>query len=136
MLTINNVNYGYKKNSSLFEGLEFVLDPGKITGLLGKNGAGKSTLLRLITGAYFPKNGTIALHDKHTKNRNVETLSSMYFLQEDDVLPKYAISKYVNTYAPFYLNFSRSQFSSMLEKFEIDSTKNISALSFGQKKKS
>ncbi len=135
MLTINNVHYGYKKNSSLFEGLEFVLDPGKITGLLGKNGAGKSTLLRLITGAYFPKNGTIALHDKHTKNRNVETLSSMYFLQEDDVLPKYAISKYVNTYAPFYPNFSRSQFSSMLEKFEIDSTKNISALSFGQKKK-
>ncbi len=135
MLTINNVHYGYKKNSKLFEGLEFSLDPGKITGLLGKNGAGKSTLLRLISGAYFTKNGSISFGDKPTKDRDVDTLSSIYFLQEDDVLPKYKITHYVNNYAPFYPNFNHQHFASMLKKFDIDGSKKISELSFGQKKK-
>ncbi len=135
MLTINNLHYGYKKNSSLFEGLEFVLDPGKITGLLGKNGAGKSTLLRLLTGAYFPKTGNISFNDMPTKNRDVNLLSSIYFLQEDDVLPSYRISRFLDFYAPFYPSFSRNDFFSMLEKFDVDHTQKISALSFGQKKK-
>jgi ABC-2 type transport system ATP-binding protein len=135
MLTINNIHYGYKKNQSLFDGLDFVLEPGKISGLLGKNGAGKSTLLRLITGAYFPKQGSLEFGGTPTLKRNVDTLSSLYFLQEDDVLPSYKIGQYVSNYSPFYPHFSESDFSAMLEKFEIDAIQKMKDLSFGQKKK-
>lgn len=35
--------------------------PGEVHGLLGENGAGKSTLLKILSGAYQPDAGTIAL---------------------------------------------------------------------------
>jgi ABC-type transport system involved in cytochrome c biogenesis ATPase subunit len=34
----------------LFSGLDLVIAPGEITGLVGANGAGKSTLLRILAG--------------------------------------------------------------------------------------
>jgi ABC-2 type transport system ATP-binding protein len=30
------------------------VEPGTVTGLLGRNGAGKTTLMRIITGQEFP----------------------------------------------------------------------------------
>jgi ATPase subunit of ABC transporter with duplicated ATPase domains len=46
---------------SLFSGLDLVIAPGDVIGLIGANGAGKSTLLRLLAGELDPENGTIAL---------------------------------------------------------------------------
>ncbi len=135
MLTIENVHYGYRKNQSLFNGLDFTLEPGKISGLLGKNGSGKSTLLRLISGAYFPQDGNISFEGNPTQKRDVETQASIYFLQEDDELPSYKISQYLNFYTPFYPEFSKIDFNKMLEDFEVDPSKKIKDLSFGQKKK-
>ncbi|QHC24443.1 ABC-F family ATP-binding cassette domain-containing protein [Streptomyces sp. GS7] len=45
----------------LFSGLDLVVAPGDVVGLVGANGAGKSTLLRLLAGLASPENGTLAL---------------------------------------------------------------------------
>jgi ABC-2 type transport system ATP-binding protein len=39
--------------------ISFHLDEGSIFGLLGPNGAGKTTLIRMITGIFYPDEGTI-----------------------------------------------------------------------------
>jgi ABC-2 type transport system ATP-binding protein len=39
--------------------LSFHLDQGSIFGLLGPNGAGKTTLIRMITGIFYPDEGSI-----------------------------------------------------------------------------
>ncbi|HYF81739.1 MAG TPA: ATP-binding cassette domain-containing protein [Clostridia bacterium] len=39
--------------------ISFEIEPGTITGLLGKNGAGKSTLIKMMTGVLFPSSGEI-----------------------------------------------------------------------------
>src|ERR1700722_4192809 len=39
--------------------LSFQLDQGSIFGLLGPNGAGKTTLIRMITGIFYPDEGSI-----------------------------------------------------------------------------
>jgi ATPase subunit of ABC transporter with duplicated ATPase domains len=46
----------------LFEGLDLVVAPGDVIGLVGANGAGKSTLLRIVAGLERPEGGAIQLH--------------------------------------------------------------------------
>ncbi|MEU5576327.1 ABC-F family ATP-binding cassette domain-containing protein [Streptomyces huasconensis] len=46
---------------TLFSGLELVVAPGDVIGLVGANGAGKSTLLRLLAGLDTPEAGELRL---------------------------------------------------------------------------
>ncbi|TQF06010.1 ABC-F family ATP-binding cassette domain-containing protein [Kitasatospora acidiphila] len=46
---------------TLFSGLDLVVAPGEVIGLVGVNGAGKSTLLRLLAGLDRPEHGSITL---------------------------------------------------------------------------
>ncbi|MCT7353195.1 ATP-binding cassette domain-containing protein [Streptomyces sp. 15-116A] len=46
---------------SLFSGLDLVVAPGDVIGLVGANGAGKSTLLRLLAGLTAPEEGELWL---------------------------------------------------------------------------
>jgi ATPase subunit of ABC transporter with duplicated ATPase domains len=45
----------------LFSGLDLVVAPGDVVGLVGANGAGKSTLLRVLAGLQAPDHGTVRL---------------------------------------------------------------------------
>ena len=45
----------------LFSGLDLVIGPGDVVGLVGVNGAGKSTLLRMLAGETTPEEGTVAV---------------------------------------------------------------------------
>ncbi|MEU9793199.1 ABC-F family ATP-binding cassette domain-containing protein [Streptomyces sparsogenes] len=50
---------------TLFSGLDLVVAPGEVIGLVGVNGAGKSTLLRLLAGLTEPEQGTVRLSPPH-----------------------------------------------------------------------
>jgi ATPase subunit of ABC transporter with duplicated ATPase domains len=46
---------------ALFDGLDLVVAPGDVIGLVGVNGAGKSTLLKTLAGLLTPEAGTVQL---------------------------------------------------------------------------
>ncbi len=48
----------------LFSGVDLVVSPGEVTGLVGANGAGKSTLLRMLAGlgAEAAEGGSVSLN--------------------------------------------------------------------------
>ena len=46
---------------ALFSGLDLVVAPGDVVGLVGANGAGKSTLLRILAGLAAAEAGTVTL---------------------------------------------------------------------------
>ncbi|WP_436761841.1 ABC-F family ATP-binding cassette domain-containing protein [Streptosporangium sp. V21-05] len=46
---------------ALFAGLDLVVAPGDIVGLVGVNGAGKSTLMRILAGLLPPEHGSVRL---------------------------------------------------------------------------
>jgi ATPase subunit of ABC transporter with duplicated ATPase domains len=48
-------------SEQLFSGLDLVVAPGDVVGLVGPNGAGKSTLLRILAGLVAPEEGVVSL---------------------------------------------------------------------------
>src|SRR5450756_1703526 len=73
-------------NHVLFSGLDLVIAPGEVTGVVGVNGAGKSTLLRLLAGldkgaleqgsiALSPQTATVGYLPQEPDRRGDETVS-------------------------------------------------------------
>jgi len=52
----------YYGDSHVLHGVSFVLQPGRLLGLLGRNGAGKTTCMSTIMGFLRPRSGTINLY--------------------------------------------------------------------------
>ena len=61
-LTLSDVNVTIK-GSHILQGVNFEIEAGVVTGLLGRNGVGKSTTLRSIVGL-VPRVGSIKLFDE------------------------------------------------------------------------
>ncbi len=64
---------------SLFTGLDLVVAPGDVVGLVGANGAGKSTLLAILAGLQPPEDGTV--------ERSPRTANVGYLPQEPERRP-------------------------------------------------
>ncbi|MGL5740462.1 MAG: heme ABC transporter ATP-binding protein/permease CydC [Plesiomonas shigelloides] len=62
-LNIQHVTFGYTPDQPVLRDVSLHLAAGERIALLGKTGCGKSTLLNLLTRAYDPQHGTIALGD-------------------------------------------------------------------------
>jgi ABC-2 type transport system ATP-binding protein len=54
--------YGSK---TAVDGINFQVQPGRVTGFLGPNGAGKSTTMRMIVGLDQPSAGTVTLNGQN-----------------------------------------------------------------------
>lgn len=135
MVELKNIEFGYKKKKSLFNNLNLQLSGGSIYGLLGKNGAGKTSLLKHIAGLLFPHKGECLVNGKAVGQRQPEVLQDIYIIPEEFALPPASISQFVASTAPFYPNFSREQLNGYLAEFELTGEEELSAMSFGQKKK-
>ena len=46
------------------DGVDFTVEPGRVTGFLGPNGAGKSTTMRMILGLDRPTSGSVTVNGK------------------------------------------------------------------------
>lgn len=135
MIQINNLSFNYGKRKEVFRNLNLTLSAGNVYGLLGKNGAGKSSLLRNIAGLLFPTAGTCKVNGYTAQDRLPSFLQELYFLPEEFHTPPVKIREFVDTYAPFYPNFSRKQFAEYLQEFQLSDNEKFTELSLGQKKK-
>ena len=62
-ITFENVGKAYSKSGgttvTALEGVSLAMEPGSITGIIGRSGAGKSTLLRMVNGIERPTTGSV-----------------------------------------------------------------------------
>jgi len=61
MIKVENLSKRYGEKLAV-EGLDFVVQPGIVTGFLGPNGAGKSTTMRMIAGLDEPTAGRVLVN--------------------------------------------------------------------------
>ena len=59
ILDVDNVSFGYTKDSLLFENFSISLKKGEVKAIVGASGAGKSTLFELILKNLKPFSGKI-----------------------------------------------------------------------------
>jgi len=111
------------------------LEPGSITGLLGKNGAGKTSLLKLLTGLLHPQSGELSVLDQNPRKRQVSMLNDVFLVPEEFYFPAISIADYIKAYAPFYPRFDHPMMDRILVEFELRAESNLQKLSHGQKKK-
>ena len=74
-LRMINISKSFGANLVL-DGVDFSVDGGEITALLGENGAGKSTLMNILGGVIPRNGGVIKLDDKevdfHTPRESLD----------------------------------------------------------------
>jgi len=135
MIEINKLSFSYKKNHKLFDNLNLKTKKGHIYGLLGKNGAGKTTLLKQVCGLLFPHEGICSIDNLISKTRNPKFLKKFYFIPEEFNTPAISVERYINIYAPFYPNFSKTDFDSYTKQLNVPTDNKLNKMSYGQKKK-
>lgn len=75
LLEVNDLRAFYGKTAAL-HGIDFAMDEGSVTALLGANGAGKTTTLRAISGM-IKRTGDIKLRDQSLMKSQTEDIVRM-----------------------------------------------------------
>ncbi len=136
MIKIDHLTFAYKKQPDLYKDLSLDIKSGSIVGLLGKNGAGKSTLLKLIAGLLKKQNsGFIQVLGFDPNKRRPELLQELFFIPEEFELPATKIEAYIKAISGYYPRFDHAKMDQILSEFELDKSRKLTKLSYGQKKK-
>jgi len=64
-IVAEKISFGYTSNDFLFKKLDFNINRGEITGLIGPTGSGKSSLGQMISSLLKPSEGHIKYLDNH-----------------------------------------------------------------------
>lgn len=87
---IQNISFGYKKETPLFHDFSLTLNKGEVKAIVGESGAGKSTLFELILKNLKPSSGTL----KHAK------LSEVFQDPYSSFHPSYSLLNQIEDVAP------------------------------------
>jgi ABC-2 type transport system ATP-binding protein len=114
------------------EDVTFDLEPGSITGLLGRNGAGKTTLMRIVAGHEFASAGTVTVLGVNPVE-NETVLRQMVFVREDQSYPDFRVRQVMQAASWFYPNWSHELAGALLEEFNLPLNRKVKKLSRGMR---
>lgn len=58
---IENLSFGYKQDEPILQGVNFQMEPGTVTAVVGPSGGGKTTLFQVLERYYLPQKGRVML---------------------------------------------------------------------------
>ena len=75
-IELKKVEFSYptRKEQTILNGLDMVIEPGKTVALVGASGGGKSTVIGLVQRLYDVKSGEILVDGENVKDINVRSL--------------------------------------------------------------
>lgn len=73
-IEIRNLNFSFGSSDPVLKGINFVINKGEITAMVGATGSGKSTITNLLLRFYDSPKDTIFIDDVDIREYNVESL--------------------------------------------------------------
>ncbi|MDP7014765.1 MAG: ABC transporter ATP-binding protein [Pirellulaceae bacterium] len=114
--------------------VSFELPRGYIMGLIGANGAGKTTILKLILNLIRRDSGRITVFGKDNLQDEVEVKRNIGFVHD---VPRFyddaKLKDIGRAVAPFYPNWDRARFDTLVGEFGLPMRKKFKTLSTGMK---
>ena len=121
----------YRDQAALAD-VSLTVEPGTVTGLLGRNGAGKTTLMRIVTGLEFPTSGSIRVFGE-APAENEAVLRRMVFVREDQAYPDLRVSHVIRVASWFYPNWNGDLARQLVTDFDLPMQRRIRKLSRGMR---
>lgn len=95
MLSLNNISFSYDRQNKILDQVNFQIEKGEITAILGNSGSGKSTLLNIIAGLEFPMEGQIVLGQTDITDLPCEKRNIGLIFQDYALFPHLTVEKNV-----------------------------------------
>ena len=133
MLKISHLQKNYR-GFSLDCSME--VQPGMITGLIGRNGSGKSTTFKALLGLIHPDGGEIEVFGKKAEELKPEDKQKLGVVFADSGFSMYLTAAGVaNIMKSIYPDFDREKFLQQCRRFNLPTDKKIKEFSTGMKAK-
>jgi len=134
VVEIRNLTKNYGKSRGIVD-VSLSVEQGEIFGFIGPNGAGKSTTIRTLLGLIHPTSGSATIFGKSC-SEDPEVLKEVGYLPSEvfyyDNMRVIDLLKYS---ASFYKKDCTKRIHELAEIMDLDLSKKIDDLSFGNKKK-
>jgi ABC-2 type transport system ATP-binding protein len=135
IIEINGLTKYYGKHMGI-DGVTFRVEEGEIYGFIGPNGAGKSTTIRTLLALIHPTGGSAAIFGKDCiKEAEVIAKDVGYLPSEVNYYENMKVSELLNYTARLYGKDCRKKTDELCSRLNLDVTRKIADLSFGNKKK-
>lgn len=134
IVKIENLRKYYGNNRGI-ENVTFSVNKGEIFGFIGPNGSGKSTTIRILMGLIKKDSGNATVFDKEAgPDSSFINKRVGYVPSEINFYNDMRVGEFLD-YSSKLKNGEGSDYSELVTLFELDVTKRIKELSFGNKKK-
>ncbi len=133
VITVNELahSYGSKK---VFENVNFSLEKGSITGLLGKNGAGKTTIINILNGFLRPTSGTAYIYNEEAHILSNATKEKIGFLIEGHIQYNFmSIAQIEHFYSGFYTKWDKNRYYELIDLMHLKPNHKLKDMSCGQR---
>ena len=136
IIEVKKLNKIYDKTIAVKD-LSFVINKGKIIGLLGPNGCGKTTTIAMILGLVKPTSGEVIIKGKNIEKERINLLEKMNFISPYVELPKkLTVEENLKVYAGLYgVKNANEKISELVNELRLNKflKKKTGELSSGQK---
>jgi len=132
-IEIENLTYAYGKTEAL-HGLNLRVEPGRCYGLFGRNGAGKTTTMKCLLNLLRPQSGSVRVFGLDPVTHEVAVKRRLAYVPDQVAFyPWMTIRETLDYLTSFREHWNRATEQELLQRFRLDPSQRISALSKGQR---
>ena len=134
-IAISRLTKTYGKTTGV-EDLTLQVEKGEFFGFIGPNGAGKSTTIRTLLGLIRPTKGSAWVLGYNIKKGQKEILRRTGYLSSEAVFyPDMRVKELLRLSEKLHRKKCRQQADELCERLQLDPSRKIEDLSFGNRKK-